>query len=196
MLSSATPLAGNGCSFSTVYRPAGSSPCLLPLASSSSLQPLMAGAYVYKHSGNNELSVFPEQRQICPSADSYPGVSECDLTGGTDCRLDVLSQFTVPITDWGITGSYLSVIAQCYQVSERKTIVPLYPALSASLDQRAASQRTGQGHKQSLSYHKGGQLCYHHHNNMKSLRPGEVLPCGKPYGSVSYTGRRASELQP
>uniref|UniRef100_G3SAZ7 Chromosome 2 open reading frame 78 n=2 Tax=Gorilla gorilla gorilla TaxID=9595 RepID=G3SAZ7_GORGO len=152
----------------------------------------MGSAYLYQHSSTTMLSGVTGQSHICTSAASYPGVFEWDSTASTVKKSSSLRDFNVTVIDQNTAVSSMPMTAQYYKTSDTNTMVPLYPSLSASLVQGTLTQIPNQqGHNLSLPCQIGSQVYYYNQGTL-----GPQLSCLQSYGSVSYTGYRASAHQP
>ncbi|XP_055099834.1 uncharacterized protein C2orf78 [Symphalangus syndactylus] len=192
VVSNAAFITGSISNFSRASAPAISSAWLQPSASGTSFQPLMGSTCLYQHSSTTMLSGVTGQSHICTSAASYPGVFEWDSTASTVKKSSSLRDFTVTAIDQNTAVSSMSMTAQYDKTSDTNTVVLLYPSLSASLVQGTLTQIPNQqGHNLSLPYQIGSQVYYY---NQGTMRP--PLSCLQSYGSVSYTGYRASAHQP
>ncbi|KAK2092817.1 hypothetical protein P7K49_029346 [Saguinus oedipus] len=198
VVSNAASLTGSISNFSRASAPAVSSACLLPSASGTSFQPLMGSAYLYQHSRTTMLSGVSGQSHSSTSATSYPGVFEWDITAKTAKKSSsLLRDFTATGIDQNTAVSSMSMTAQHDKTSDANIIVPLYPTLSASLVQRTQSQIPNQqGHSLSLPYQTGSQVYYYKPGTLGPQLSGELGPWLQSYGSVSYSGNRASAHQP
>ncbi|XP_062934076.1 uncharacterized protein C2orf78-like, partial [Cynocephalus volans] len=196
VVNNAVSIKGSVCNFSSTRAPAVNSAWLLPAASGTSFQPLIGSAYPYPHSITAMLSGVTGQSQISTSAASYPGILKWDTTGSTERKSSSLEDYTVIVIDQDTAASATSMAAQYDKTSVANTVVPVYPSLSASLAQGTPSQIPNQGHSLSLPYQEGSQLCYYNQGTLGPLLCGELGPCLQSYGSVSYTGSRASAPQP
>nr|XP_021526623.1 uncharacterized protein C2orf78 homolog [Aotus nancymaae] len=204
VVSNAASLTGSISNFSRASAPAVSSAWLLPSASGTSSQPLTGSAYLYQHSSTTMLSGVSGQSHSSASAASYSSVFEWDITASTAKKSSSLRDRTVTVIDQNTAVSSMSMTAQHDKTSDANIIVPLYPTLSASLVQGTQSQIPNQqGHSlslpyQSLSlpYQKGSQVYYYNPGTLGPQLSGELGPWLQSYGSVSYTGNRASAHQP
>ncbi|XP_017364164.2 uncharacterized protein C2orf78-like [Cebus imitator] len=197
VVSNAASLTGSISNFSRASAPAVSSAWLLPSASGTSFQPLMGSAYLYQHSSTSMLSGVSSQSHSSTSTASYPGVFAWDITSSTEKKSSSLRDFTVTVIDQNTGVSSMSMTAQHDKISDANIMVPLYPTLSASLVQRTQSQIPNQhGHSLSLPYQKGSQVYYYNPGTLGPQLSGELGPWLQSYGSVSYTGNRASARQP
>ncbi|XP_026305342.1 uncharacterized protein C2orf78 [Piliocolobus tephrosceles] len=152
----------------------------------------MGSAYLYQHSSTTTLSGVTGQSHSSTSAASYPGSFEWDSTASTAKKSSSLRDFTVTLIDQNTAVSSMSMIAQYAKTSDTNTVVPLYPSLSASLVQGTLTHIPNQqGHSLSLPYQIGSQVYYYNQGTL-----GPQLSCLQSYGSVSYTGCRASAHQP
>uniref|UniRef100_A0A0D9RSJ3 Chromosome 2 open reading frame 78 n=1 Tax=Chlorocebus sabaeus TaxID=60711 RepID=A0A0D9RSJ3_CHLSB len=199
VVSNVASLTGSISNFSRASAPAISSAWLQPSASGTSFQPIMGSAYLYQHSSTTMLSGvtgmlsgLTGQSHISTSAASYPGNFEWDSTASTAKKSSSLRDFTVTVIDQNTAVSSMSMTAQYDKTSDTNTVVPLYPSLSASLVQGTLTQIPNQqGHSLSLPYQIGSQVYYYNQGTL-----GPQLSCLQSYGSVSYTGYRASAHQP
>nr|XP_010332023.2 uncharacterized protein C2orf78-like [Saimiri boliviensis boliviensis] len=197
VVSNAASFTGSISNFSRASAPAVSSAWLLPLASGTSFQPLTGSAYLYQHSSTTMLSGVSGQSHSSTSAASSSGVFEWDITASTAQKPSSLRDFTVTVLDQNTAVSSMSMTAQHDKTSDANIIVPLYPTLSASLVQRTQSQiPKQQGHSLSLPYQTGSQVYYYNPGTLGPRLSGELGPWLQSYGSVSYTGNRASAHQP
>ncbi|XP_064228161.1 uncharacterized protein C2orf78-like [Aotus nancymaae] len=197
VVSNAASLTGNISNFSRTSAPAVSSAWLLPSVSGTSFQPLTGSAYLYQHSGTTMLSGVSGQSHSSTLAASYPGVFEWDITVSTAKKSSSLRDFTVTAIDQNTAVSSMSMTAQHDKTSDANIIVPLYPTLSASLVQGTQSQIPNQqGHSLLLPYEKESQVYYYNPGTLGPQLSGELSPLLQSYGSVSYTGNRASAHQP
>ncbi|XP_030616902.1 uncharacterized protein C2orf78-like [Delphinapterus leucas] len=183
VVSNATSLTGSACHFSRVSAPAVSS------ASAT------GSAYLHQQSSTTTLSGVTDQSQISTSAASYPGVLDWDITGSTEKNSSPLGGFTLAVTDQHTAASSMFMAAQYDKTADPNNMVPLYPSLSARLAQGTPSQIPNQGHSLSLPYQEGRQVYYYSQGTVGSSLYGELGSCLQSYGSVSYTGSRAS-VQP
>ncbi|XP_070275209.1 uncharacterized protein C2orf78-like [Myotis yumanensis] len=184
--------AGSVCNFYSVSAPANSSPWLLPSASGTTFQPLMAGAYFYQHASTTMLSGVPGQGPISIPAASNPKVFEWALTGDTEKKSSSLRKFTVTVIDQDTTVSSMSLASQCDKTSDAYNMAPQSPSLSVNLVQGAPIQGQGLSHP----YQVGNHVCYYNQGTMDPLLSGEGGPYLQSYGSVSYTESRASAPDP
>ncbi|XP_059972940.1 uncharacterized protein C2orf78-like [Mesoplodon densirostris] len=191
VVSNAASLTASVCNFSRVSAPAVSSAS----ATATSFQTHMGSAYLHQHSSTTMLSGVTDQSQISTSAASYPGVFEWGITGSTEKNSSSLGDFTLALTDQHTAASSMFMAAQYDKTADTNNMAPLYPSLSASLAQGTPSQIPNQGHSLSLPYQEGSQVYYYNHGTLGSLLYGELGSCLQSYGSVSYTGSRAS-VQP
>uniref|UniRef100_A0A8C9LWL1 DUF4629 domain-containing protein n=1 Tax=Piliocolobus tephrosceles TaxID=591936 RepID=A0A8C9LWL1_9PRIM len=192
VVSNAASLTGSISNFSRASAPVISSAWLQPSASGTSFQPIMGSAYLYQHSSTTTLSGVTGQSHSSTSAASYPGSFEWDSTASTAKKSSSLRDFTVTLIDQNTAVSSMSMIAQYAKTSDTNTVVPLYPSLSASLVQGTLTHIPNQqGHSLSLPYQIGSQVYYYNQGTL-----GPQLSCLQSYGSVSYTGCRASAHQP
>ncbi|XP_033031007.1 uncharacterized protein C2orf78 [Trachypithecus francoisi] len=192
VVSNAASLTGSISNFSRASAPVISSAWLQPSASGTSFQPIMGSAYLYQHSSTTMLSGVTGQSHISTSAASYPGSFEWNSTASTAKKSSSLRDFTVTLIDQNTAVSSMSMTAQYDKTSDTNTVVPLYPSLSASLVQGTLTQIPNQqGHSLSLPYQIGSQVYYYNQGTL-----GPQLSCLQSYGSVSYTGYRASAHQP
>nr|XP_003922893.2 uncharacterized protein C2orf78-like [Saimiri boliviensis boliviensis] len=197
VVSNATSFTGSISNFSRASAPAVSSAWLLPSASGTSFQPLTGSAYLYQHSSTSMLSGVSSQSHSSNSAASYPGIFERDITASTAKKSSSLRDFTVTVNDQNTAVSSMSMTAHHDKNSDANIIVPLYPTLSASLVQGTQSQiPKKQGHSLSLPYQKGSQIYYYNPGTLELQLSGELGPWLQSYGSVSYTGNKASAYQP
>ncbi|XP_007472411.1 PREDICTED: LOW QUALITY PROTEIN: uncharacterized protein C2orf78 homolog [Lipotes vexillifer] len=186
VVSNATSLTGSVCNFSRVSAPAVSSASAI----GTSVHTLMCSAYLHQQASTTMLSGVTDQSQISTSAASYPGVLDWDITGSTEKNASSLGDFTLAITDQHTAASSMFTAAQHDKTADPNNTVPLYPSLSASL-----AQIPSQGHSLSLPHQEGSQVYYYNQGTLGSLLYGELGSCLQSYGSVSYTGGRAS-VQP
>ncbi|KAK2491724.1 hypothetical protein MC885_016416 [Smutsia gigantea] len=93
--SSSLTMPGSVYNLSRLSPPTASLTWLLPSASGTSLQPLMASAYLYQHSSPAVFS----GTQTSTSAASYPCDLEWDITGSTEKKSSSHADFTVTVTD-------------------------------------------------------------------------------------------------
>ncbi|XP_007464694.1 PREDICTED: uncharacterized protein C2orf78-like [Lipotes vexillifer] len=191
VVSNATSLTGSVCNFSRVSAPAVSSAS----ATGTSFQTLMCSAYLHQQSSTTVFSAVTDQSEISTSAASYPGVLDWDITGSTEMNSPSLGDFTLAVTDPHTAASSVFMAAQYDKTADPNNVVPLYPSLSARLAQGTPSQIPNQGHSLSLPYQEGRQVYYCNRGTLGSLLYGELGSCLQSYGSVSYTGSRAS-VQP
>ena len=141
------------------------------------------------------LSGVTDHSQISTSAASYSGILEWDIIGSNEKNSSSLGDFTLAVTDRHTVASSMFMAAQYDKTSDANNMVPLYPSLSASLAQGTPSHIPNQGHSLSLPYQEGSQVDYYNQGTLGSLLYGELGSCLQSYGSVSYTGSRAS-VQP
>jgi hypothetical protein len=80
--------------------------------------------------------------------------------------------------------------------SAANAVVPLYSSLVANTVQGAPSQIPNQRHSLSFFYQEGSQVYYNEQSTLGPLRSEELGSCLQSYGTVSYTGIRASVPQP
>lgn len=196
VVSNAVSLTGSVRNFSSLSTPAVSSAWLLPSASGASFQSLMGSAYLYQHSSTTMMSGVTGQSQISTCAAAYTGILERNITRGTEKQSSSLSDLTMGVIDQDIGVPSTSRASQYVKTSDGSNMVPLCPSFSASLVQGTPSHILHHRHSLSLPYQGGSQVHYYHQSALGPLLSGEHGTRLQSYGSVSYTGSRASAPQP
>ncbi|XP_037663501.1 uncharacterized protein C2orf78-like [Choloepus didactylus] len=194
VVSNAAPPTGSACNFSRVSAQPVSSAWLLPSASGTSFQPLVASAYFNQHSSTTMLSGVSGQRQISTSAASCSGIFGWDITGSTEKKSCSLRDFSVTVIDQDMAVSSMPVSAQYDKISDKNIGDPRHPSMSASLVQ-GTSQIPNQGNALSVPYQEGSQTYYHNQGTLGTLLSGQLGPHLQTYDCVSYTGGRATASQ-
>ncbi|OBS69769.1 hypothetical protein A6R68_01692, partial [Neotoma lepida] len=194
MLRNATPSAGSVCNFSRVSTPAVSSTRLLPSDSSTCCQQLMDSANPYQPAGTIMLTALTDESQSSTSTLSYPGVVQWDLPRSTHRREAAFRDFTVTVIDQNTTTSSWSMTAQGNNMLDPNALVPSCPTLTARLVQATPPQVPNQVYSLAPSY-QDSQVVYYDHKSLQPLMAGELGQCLQAYGSVSYPGISALQLE-
>ncbi|KFO29756.1 uncharacterized protein C2orf78 [Fukomys damarensis] len=179
IVSKATPLTASACNSSQVLSPALSSAQLLPSASGTYFQPVMASSYVHQHFSESRFSGATGQSQMSSSVVSCPGIWQWDGRAGSGSTHPPFETFTMTVSDQSMT-----VVSSSIPV-HANSIFPVYPSMSASLVQATPSPCIpNQGHGQ--------------YYNQSAVGPLLAADFGglQPYECVSHTGSETAASQP